>query len=395
MWHRAEKSYFDPDEFRIDAQNFIQNLRTVEYLAYKIIKEKAPGLEQWYRDWRKRSKNEPLMSWFVGTRTRIVHAEDMERKSFVRAEVIASYLNELPRQDVEAHLFDDPLALLRSLPRELLEKQVFKHGALRIERRWVANDFPDMELLDAFALAYGRFNAFLHDLHIQMNLTVDQLELGGRSACMIGHEERRSTVLSLATGEQLQLASKPVEIDLAESAERYGMPVPLPEIISVDELAHRTFEWARDVFLKDGYHSSILFLLRGCEVVEHHLIEAEDRQQKYLLARHFAHEAVRQSADGVMMICEMWTAEKTADPYQYASDIEDRGEELALLLATKSGQVLHLSATLERDGEEVRLGETTREDGFPMMFAPFYEAWGVRPTDAIKEWAARRKSALL
>jgi hypothetical protein len=96
-----------------------------------------------------------------------------------------------------------------------------------------------------------------------------------------------------------------------------------------------------------------------------------------------------------MMICEMWTAANTADPYQYASDIEDRGEELALLLATKRGAVVHLSAAIERQGEEVRLGETTREVGFPMMFAPFYETWGVDPRNAIKEWAARRKSAAL
>ena len=35
LWHQAEESYFDPDGFRIAAQNTVQTLRTVTFILQK------------------------------------------------------------------------------------------------------------------------------------------------------------------------------------------------------------------------------------------------------------------------------------------------------------------------------------------------------------------------
>jgi hypothetical protein len=382
LWHRAAENYFDPEEFRVNAQLLIQTLRTVTFIL-QSSKSKIPDFEAWYAPWQQRFKDDPLMYWAKEARNKIEKQGDLASKSFIRAEIVASYLGG-PSLEVEAHLFDDPSALFRVIPKEVLRKQVFKHGVLRIERRWVANDLPEYELLDALAHTYGRLSALVHDAHRQAGLSVDDLELAGRLPCMIGHSEPRALLISLATGDKLELKQEPVEIDFAQVEQRYGTPPDLRNADTVESLTKLLFNNARRLFLMDGYHESLIFFLRGRQIVDVVRFEPENRQQKYLLMRQMAHEAVRRSADGVALIGEVWTAEKTADPFEYPSDLQEgRGEGLSLMLATKGGRTLHLSAVIGRDGGQVRLGETTEEAASPMMFAPFYEVWGVSPP-----WAA-------
>jgi len=91
------------------------------------------------------------MRWMVDARNKIEKEGDLQAHSFVRAEIIASYLDAGPR--IEA-----PLRLLKSIPDTGVGEHICKHGTLRIQRRWVENTLPHYELLDAVAIAYGRLS---------------------------------------------------------------------------------------------------------------------------------------------------------------------------------------------------------------------------------------------
>src|SRR5262249_5689194 len=152
-------------------------------------------------------------------------------------------------------------------------------------RRWVENSLPDYELLDAVAIAYGRISELVHDAHRQMGLpepVTTDTETGqcygagarnGRLPCMIGHADLRSLNISLSDGRILQFEHVVRTIDQndAEKAtERYGEVhegMFGPRDANEEQIAASLFNTAKKVFLKDGYHESILFLFRDRQLV--------------------------------------------------------------------------------------------------------------------------------
>jgi hypothetical protein len=106
FWHQDEAAYFDPDGFRLGAQSAIQTLRSVTFILQKN-KGAIPGFDQWYDGWRKRLDADELMRWIVDARNRIEKEGDLEAHSYVRAEILASYLDVGPRIEVPASFFSE------------------------------------------------------------------------------------------------------------------------------------------------------------------------------------------------------------------------------------------------------------------------------------------------
>ena len=225
LWHQAEADYFDPGGFRLAVQNAIQTLRTVTFVL-QSNKRKIPGFDAWYEKWQEQLRADPLMVWMVEARNRIEKQGDLEAHSLVRAEIIASYLDEGPRIDVPAHLFDMTEALLHNVPDNALGQHIRRNGMLRIQRRWVENTLPDYELLDAVEVAYGKIAELVHDARRQIGLDPPQTihgatggnydlpAMGWRFPCMIGHELPRSLLISLVDGSKIEFETKSVKAEM-------------------------------------------------------------------------------------------------------------------------------------------------------------------------------------
>jgi hypothetical protein len=138
------------------------------------------------------------------------------------------------------------------------------------------------------------------------------------------------------------------------------------------------FEMFRSVFLKDGYHISMMFLLRDMKPIQHIQINVENIQQKYLVMRQLANEVTKTGADAAMAIGEAWMAKaENLRPYERPADSPTRIEALHALLVRKTGDPVDCIAVINRDGEAVSLGETAVSTGRAAFeFAPFYAAWG-------------------
>jgi hypothetical protein len=134
LWHQAEAAYFEPDGFRLAVQNAIQTLRTVTFILQRH-KAIIPNFTQWYGniekkqhgEWQERLHADPLMSWMVEARNRIEKRGDLEAHSLVRAEIIASYLDEGPRLEIPAKLFQSPRGLLRTIPAGAVGEHMKQH----------------------------------------------------------------------------------------------------------------------------------------------------------------------------------------------------------------------------------------------------------------------------
>jgi hypothetical protein len=393
-WHQAEQAYFHPEPFRVAIQTAIQTLRTVTFLLQNK-KEDIPDFEAWYGPWQDRLRADPLMCWMRNARNKIEKQGDLEANSFIRAEIIASYLDAGPRIELPADLFDAPGALIERIPAGAVREHIVKNGILRIQRRWVENTLPDFELLDAVAIAYGRINKLVHDAHRQMGLepATTNLETGqqyaegareGRLPCMIGHADARSFDINLAHAGLVKFEETRRTVgrtDVKKIVERYGgLPTRMfgPKGASEEEIASSLFANAQKLFLKDGYHISIFFLFKKRSLVKLFEVRSENRAQKYLLMRRVASEVTRHGADAVVHLGEVWTAPADSlKPYQFAVDSPVREEALEATLVRKHGDPINFVAPIHRTPEGVKLGETdVIRDPALFSFAPVYEAWG-------------------
>jgi hypothetical protein len=401
LWHQADQSYFEPDQFRLAAQSTIQALRSVTFLLQKH-KSIIPAFDAWYGThdkrgrWQERLASIPLMRWLVEARNQIEKEGDLATQSFVRAEIIASHLDEGPRSEVPAHLFEGPKKLLAGLPKDLLQ-HIRDNGVLRIERRWVADDLPDFELLEALAAAFGTLAELVHDAHLQMGLPTpatidtetgeayDAASLGWRLPCMIRHGEPRATHISLSDGAPIKFETmrRPLAPDAGKVlTERYGVDPRAFFAVRPDSLeahAQRLFELARMMFLRDGYHVPVVFLFRGTDQLRVTQMNVEQRKEKYLRSRFIADEVARLGADGVVMIGEAWLARQSVlKRYQAPAEAQDREEAVSLHMAVKSGATMSLMAKIHRDGDVVSLGDTeTTRGGVYYDFGPTFAVWGI------------------
>ena len=404
QWHAAEAAYFDPDAFRISVQTAIQTARTVTFIL-QANKSKFENFGEWYAPWQEKFRSDPLMGWMVDARNKIEKRGDLEAHSYVRAEIIASHLaNERPVMQAPANLFDAPWQIVKAIPHGVLGDHLRTNGTLRIERRWVENSLPDWELLDAVATAFGRLRELVDDAHRALGMPVEHRpEMAdasgntvgeGRPPCMIGHADRRAQMFGLADGRPIEMVAEVIAIDASMGPEleaRYGMTpqemYPESSRGSAEAFGAATFDSARRVFLADGHHMHIDFLLRDGKPIDMIGSRIDEQGQKYLLSKKLG-DAVRKSgADAVLMVDEVWTAPfDPAQPFQGAYGSPKRGEALVASLAQKNSEIIRWTAEILRDGDKVSLGETRREQGGAAFhFASVYEAWGREiPADWMK-----------
>jgi hypothetical protein len=392
-WHSAEQAYFEPTTFRVAIQTAIQTLRTVTFIL-QSNKHLIPQFDAWYGPWQEKLKSNALMRWMVDARNKIEKQGDLEAHSFVRAEIVASYLNNGPVIDVPAKLFEGPRVILKGIPKSDLGEHVKKFGTLRIQRRWVENSLPDCELLDAVAIAYGRIAEVVHDAHRAIGrdppTTIDA-ETGeqyapgraGRLPCMIGHGDARTINISLSDGQRFEVGSQPFPVNKKRGragVKRYDLRPEEVWDASGDQetVLGSLFRTARKMTEKDGKHVTMVVLLRGTKPVRIVDVEFPDQGAKYIVMRQIANEAAKLAADGVILMGEAWRAHADASkPYMRAVEAPNKMEVLHAVLVRREGEPVELFADFYRQNDKVRLGDTeTVRGGQHYMFAPIYEAWG-------------------
>ena len=412
-WHEAEQAYFDPEDFLVAIQTAIQTLRTVTFIL-QSNKRLFSNFEVWYDPWQDKLRADPLMRWMVDARNKIEKQGDLEMHSFVRAEIMASYYDDGPREDVSAELFQSPAELIRQISSDSYKAHAFKDGILRLQRRWIENTLPDHELLDAVGLAYGKLAELVADAHLQLGLpapstmagetdhSIGRSERGGRPPCMIGHSDTRTQNIWLATGESMEVTQKQVEYDrevAEQAATQYQIdPTEIaPSTISApEELLDTLFATARKMITASGYHDTIAFLLRGHMPVQIVQLALQEHGEKYLVFRNLANEVTKCGADGMILVGEIWTAPFDPNqPYQRAADSPEKAEYLSAVLVTRTGEPKQLRAKINRVGETTSLEDgQTMLDQAPIMFSPIYRAWGRELPAAWKDFFKSRDGAI-
>jgi len=132
-----------------------------------IQKEKrlVSGFDVWYPAWQAKMQLEPIIKWLQETRRKIVHEGDPDTRSVVQVRVIANYgdatravmsglpaIQPRPREpSFTRHLGSSLVQIIDELKASSLPARYIAQSTLSIERRWIDDELPNIELLDTLA----------------------------------------------------------------------------------------------------------------------------------------------------------------------------------------------------------------------------------------------------
>lgn len=390
LWEDAAASYFDPDRFQLALQNCITVSRTVTFIL-QANKREVEGFDEWYAQHQESWRADPTMTWAKEARNAIEKKGDLETHSQVRAMIVADYLDGPETEWAPQALFESPHQIYLSVPKRFLIPHVLENGTLVIERRWVDRELPSMEVLEALAYVYGRLAdmvvSFLNHAKVPVPPEVTETRPDAMGALAMD----RAMYLSMKDGSLrgFRYLSKPLEKPDAKNKSRlvarYGKIAKwkhLKEAKTFRVVAEAYFKSARNMMLRDGFHHSFTFFLKGLVVISIIPTDHADRASRYVLMRDLARLARIEGADGVFMIGEAWTAQREDIPKSgFAVDAKKRGEALLMNAANSRGESFVLEAMIERKRNNPkkvkRIGKTlVIEGGFQFIFYPFMREWG-------------------
>lgn len=381
-WHEAQENYGDPVLFRVGLNACIQALRNVTFVLQKH-KAIIPCFDGWYPGWQQRMKNDRMTRWLVDARNLIVKQGDLTTNSVALISVADSYLN--PR-GLGVPTPADPFTPIEVMAKTAIwsnPKNVKVDGYLRVERRWIANDLPEIELLEVLSYCYEQLTQLVTDLHRQTNTGSDDRHLV-KPRCMLVSEDDRAIVVNLKDYHTIKLCSSnrpPDDRQIGEARERYGEINPgIPDFRSAGlrEIANGLLQYAVAIFRKDGCHAMTAWL-RKSDGVPHLLAfhHPYDRPDKFLIARQIAREVKHYKADMLFVISEIWVT--SFDPESSgrgAVESPNREEMLSVSAIAQSGETVTLAAKVVRDGAGAHLGETNiLSDVEDYFFCPVREVW--------------------
>lgn len=397
LWHRAAEAYEDPEEFRTQLNALIQALRNVTFVLQKEHRG-VPDFDAWYERWQEVMKEDAVLRWLIQARNIIVKEGDLKTHSTATAAIQASW--DVP----QSRTFEvPPLVPTLAIAAKVLSEQdipgdVRKQGILTVERRWVASDLPEWELLDALAHCYGMLWLLIKDAHRQAGRSMHTLDLtgnepevirlatsDGRPPCMIASETLRTVRVHLGTNEVFGGGFVERRVGLSEEErERYGRFALPPPLGSVDPLewVPTYMEHAKRVLQLDKYHSQMAFLFGPKGPFRSFGGMPQDQQDKYVFMNDLAAEVLRTGATGLVFIADVWMVPATVEipEGKRPADMDERQEALGVTAAKADGSVRTLMTPYTRGPDDsIEFDETVDVgmEGGAVFLLPVMQAWGL------------------
>lgn len=400
LWAQALETYHEPESFRAFLNSCIQALRNVTFVLQKS-KVAIPNFDPWYKEWQSALGSDAVSKWLVDARNRIVKEGDLSTRSYARASIVGSYL-EAPSFEAEIDPFVPLPYLATALRKKGIPKGQLEDGYVVVERRWVVDNLPEQEVLDALAYSYGVLARLVVGAHGQLIATFaaqtaegsdigihgtpsDLSQSEGRPPCMIDTNEYRAIRLRISSGELVDLQRHPVQIepeDLHLAQERYDLSSLVGSVGKDDPDRLRVFaktilEIAKRILLADKALVPFVFLLlpsKQCNLIR---LQFDDRTEKYLIWSAVAADVERTGATAIVTVAESWFAPfDESNPLRPAGELPERKELISVDAISEAGEEISMLQFFERTGEQIQLGDLVSEfRGHAYYLDPIRRVW--------------------
>lgn len=373
LWHQAALAYEDAAAFRANLNACIEQLRSVT-LVLQAEKRKIKDFDAWYEPWRQRLKQDPVSSWLNTARVQVFHVADLAAGSRARISLLVS-----PAGSEVATEFDlppdTPLAGIVDEIRRRVRGIGVQYGVAIVERRWVASDLPDHELLDALAICYRQLDELVVSAHTRLVVGAREISKS-RPECLSHAADARTVRIDLATATTMSYESYEVVLtpDLQRRAlKRYGPHAASGSgaTAGTRELAVKFADFAKRVLARDGQHMpTLIILLPGGGSLLQQMVFT-DASDKLLLWQRAAVEVERVEAPGLIFIGEAWV--------RSPEDGRIVGEVLNVTLAEEDGSITTWSTPFKHRLGRIRLGATRQFDNERALYLePVLRVWRER-----------------
>jgi hypothetical protein len=382
-------TYFKPDLFRQNINQFLQTSRTVTFIVQKN-KSDIPEFVTWYKEhvldpWG----TDGIMTWARDSRNVVEKEGDLEMYSLLSTSLIFSHI---PSQDVvietpEPYLVRADIDKIIKLAKTTLPSHMLDEAVLQIERRWVANSLPDHELIFAFTYVYSRLYQMCHALAHHLGGQLDKSIPSPSNLDPVSNDVACTRFIKLRKPGMGRFKTFTVERDLA-----YEPPAKLHTLMkelnslappkSLDDLVERASKMAEFTFEEHGNHLPMLFLFDDkWKQVEFLSTGFGDQADKFLFWRNAAKRVAYLRAAAFIWVSEVWIRSLDKGPNVPIRERKITGEQLQLVAGGIDAETKMIEWTIVRSTETKsvsleRLAPRAYEKGRPRFFfvEPLIEA---------------------
>lgn len=401
LWHKSVEAYEKPDEFRTNLNACVQAIRNVTFIL-QSQKSEIEDFEKWYSPWQNAMKNDKIMRWCVEARNIIVKAGDIEKNSMAIVSYVASYF-EPPKWHLIVDPFPSATEIAHYVTIKYLPTELRNNGFLKIEKRWVSDDFPNVELLEVLAYAFSFLVRLLSDIekregpnlrNINENLEKEfkksteilKIIKNDLPTSMVAFEDVRTQWLKLPNFEVVKTVIRDLNFDVPREKviKRYGDLSSLSssekEIKSdLKKLATLFLKQAKQMLKKDKCLACVAFLISEDKKVTINKIEYVNYDDKYFIWEAFAKEVLRQRAESIIIIGEAWGALDNLNNLKMrVENSPDRFELISVTGLSKDGEAFEIVVPFYRRWGKIHFKEQfTNEGCIPNYLLPVRKVWGL------------------
>lgn len=403
LLHGCSETYFDPELFRRNTNQFLQTARTVTFIIQKN-KADIPKFDSWYRKqvldgWAQ----DQVMTWAKDARNMIEKEGDLEINSILRVSLIFSYLEE---EDVavpcgRGELLGAGVKQLIRFAQKHLPTGIADAAGIRIERSWITTGLESLELLQALAYVYSRLYDCCQSLARRLERSLPKSIPEPSELAGLGDVARHVRLVKLRDLQTYHLrtdrmhATKENELPdefkdrVKELIEKLGKPRDFQSAVAYYQgMAQATFcQW--------GNHINMLFLLNQDWSVQYMVTPVfADQTDKYFFWRMIGERVRVQKPHGLVHTTEVWIRDlSTAHPRLPVRELPIKGECLQTCLIDADGNRSITTWDIHRTEENARptLGppvEAEESDKRVFFLVPAMRGMGVQPDFVGKHNAA-------
>ena len=339
------ETYFSPDRFRQNTNQFLQTSRTVTFIIQKN-KAEIPNFDSWYKanvlqPWA----SDQVMSWAKDSRNVIEKEGDLDMQSTLQVAVLFSYDSEEDmiievgrRELLQAGVEQLLKAAHRVLPRGVIDAAV-----LKMQRRWVANTLPDRELIYSLTYTYAQIYRVCEALAKHLGGTLDPSIPHPTEADPSTNDVAKIRFMKLSKPEIGRRASMRIKADpafkptpalqrLQEEVQSTARPSSLADVVAKHaKMAQVTFE-------QYGKHIPMLALYdKDWNHIDFMSTAFSDQAEKFLFWRDAADRAFFLKAYAMVWTSESWVRDLKEQDGRPISEMPIIGEQLHVVGADASG----------------------------------------------------------
>lgn len=389
----CSETYFDPDLFRRNTNQFLQTARTVTFIIQKN-KADIPDFDSWYGKqvldgWAQ----DQVMTWAKDARNTIEKEGDLDINSTLKVSLIYSYLEEedLAVPCGRSELLGAGVKQLVRFAQKHLPTGVADAAGIRIERSWITTGLDSLELLQALVYVYSRLYDCCRSLAGQLARSLptsipEPSELAG-----LGDVARHVRLVKLRDLQtyhfrtwRMRAKSEdelPDEFKdrVRELTGELGKPCDFQSAVAYYQgMAQATFsQW--------GNHIAMLFLLNEDWSVQYMVTPIlADQTDKYFFWRMIGERVRVQRPRGLVHIAEVWIRDLKAYPGLPMRELPIKGECLQTCLIDTDGNRSITTWDIHRTEENARptLGppvEAEESDKRVFFLVPAMRSMGIQP----------------